>query len=105
MNEEQFVSWWNNLNDSDIIKYFFNINALPGSLKPVQGSRHGDAKIRLYNDPRDVRPTHYCHFHDVDDSFIEINENKYPYKRTSRKNWKDYWLDYQLKNRKPEEVI
>lgn len=104
MTEEQFVSWWQNLSDSDIIKYYFNINTLPGTLTLIKTSPHGDAKTRMYNDPRDVRPTHYCHLHDVDDSFLEINDIKYPYKRTSRKDWKDYWLDYQLRNRKPEEV-
>jgi hypothetical protein len=41
----------------------------------------------------------------VDDSFIEIGENKIPYRRTSRRDWKDNWVDYQIKNKKPEEVI
>lgn len=103
MTEEQFVDWWQSLTDSDIIKYYFNIKTLPGVLREVQTSQHGDQQIRLNNDPRNYRPTHYCHLHDVDDSFLEINENKFPYKRTSRRDWKDYWLDYQLKNKKTEE--
>jgi len=105
MSESEFIDWWQNLNDSDIIKYYFNINALPGKLKPMQVSQHGNEPIRMHGYPRDHRPINYCHFHDIDDSLIEINNVKYPYKRTSRKDWKDYWLDHQLKNRKPEEVV
>ena len=53
MTKEQFVDWWKNLTDSDIIKYYFNIKALPGSIVPVTNT----------NDSYDL----YCHFHDVDD--------------------------------------
>jgi len=104
MNEEQFITWWQNLSDLDIIKFYFNINALPGTLKLNETSSHGDLKTRLTNDLKDQRPNYYCHLHDVDDSFLQMNENRYPYKRTSRKDWKDHWLDYQLKSTKPEEV-
>ena len=32
MNEDEFVSWWNSLSESDIIKFYFNIHALPAEL-------------------------------------------------------------------------
>jgi len=105
MSENEFMDWWSNLTDSDIIKYYFNIKTLPGTLKSVKVADKGDARIRVYGDPRDVTPHFYCHFHDVDDSFIEIGENKISYRRTSRRDWKDNWVDYQIKNKKPEEVI
>lgn len=96
MTEEEFLGWWQSLTDTDIIKYYFNIKSLPGTLKQINTSI-------MVDDINVPKPTHYCHIHDVDDSYLLINENKYPYKRTSRRDWKDYWLDYQLKNRKTEE--
>jgi hypothetical protein len=104
MNEDEFVSWWQNLNDSDIIKYYFNINSLPGKLTAVNAVKNGNAKVRVSGDPRNETPHYYCHFHDVDDSFIEIGESRMAYRRTSRRDWKDYWVDHQIKNKKPEEI-
>lgn len=105
MTEEQFVNWWSNLTDSDIIKYYFNINTLPGTISPVKVSNIGNEPIRVNGDPRDYVPQYYCHFHDVDDSFVIINGTRIPYRRTSKRDWKDYWVDYQIKNQKPEQVL
>ena len=105
MTKEEFVDWWKSLTDSDIIKYFFNINALPGKIKRVVPSTIGNAKIRMNGDPKDHTPEYYCHFHDVHDSFICVGEEKIPHTRTTRKDWKDYWIDHQIKNQKPEEIM
>jgi hypothetical protein len=104
MTEDEFVSWWQNLNDSDIIKYYFNINSLPGKLTAVHANKNGNAKVRVSGDPRNETPHYYCHFHDVDDSFIEIGETRMTYRRTNRRDWKDYWVDHQIRNKKPEEI-
>lgn len=91
MTKEQFVDWWKNLTDSDIIKYYFNIKALPGSIVPVTNT----------NDSYDL----YCHFHDVDDSFIEVDGREIPHSRTTRRDWKDNWVDYQIRQNKPTPVL
>lgn len=105
MTEDQFVNWWSNLTDSDIIKYYFNINTLPGTIIKTEVSNVGNEPIRVFGDPKDHVPQYYCHFHDVDDSFVVINGTRIPYKRTSKRDWKDYWVDYQIKNQKPEQVF
>jgi len=103
MTEEEFVSWWENLTDSDIIKYYFNINSLPGTLKPYQDKNpNGTSLQREYGDPRSHRPYYYCHFHDVDDSYISIGNNVYKFRSRMRYDWKEHWLEYQLK--KPVKV-
>jgi hypothetical protein len=104
MTEPEFIEWWNSLTDSDIIKYYFNINSLPGTISEVRANKMGDARIRVHGDPRNQTPHYYCHFHDVDDTFIEIGESRIPYRRTSRRDWKENWLDFQIKNKKPEEI-
>jgi hypothetical protein len=105
MTEDQFVDWWSNLSDSDIIKYYFNINSLPGKITKIKVCTEGTNPIRVYGDPKDHVPQYYCHFHDVDDSFIVINGTKIAYKRTSKRDWKDYWVDHQIKNQKPEQIF
>ena len=105
MTQEEFVNWWQNLNDSDIIKYYFNMKSLPGSLTQINPNENGNARIRIHGDPKNYTPEFYCHFHDVDDSFIEMNETRIPYRRTTRRDWKENWVDYQIKNRKEEPVI
>ena len=49
MTQEEFVNWWNNLTDSDIIKFYFNMKSLPGTLKQqiiVTGKQIGRASCR-----------------------------------------------------------
>ena len=53
MTEEEFVNWWSNLTDTDIIKYYFNIRSLPGTIVKCTTN--------------DVSKSYYCHFHDVED--------------------------------------
>lgn len=96
MTEDEFVSWWENLSESDIIKYYFNINALPGTLKEYKDETRGTALRREYGDPTSYRPTYYCHFHDVDDSYICMENATYRFKNRSRYDWKDNWVDYQI---------
>ena len=105
MDEEEFVTWWDNLSESDIIKYFFNIKALPGTLKEYTRKNEKktgapDAPVREVGDPVSHRPYYYCHFHDVEDSYISIGSNNYRFRNRSRYDWKDQWLDYQLAKRK-----
>lgn len=105
MSEGDFIDWWKNLTDSDIIKFYFNINALPGKLKQVRCGIIGNAKKRVSGDPADHRPHYYCHFNDVNDSFICIGDDKIPHVKMSKKDWKDYWVDYQIKHQKQEEIL
>jgi hypothetical protein len=97
MTEDEFISWWENLSDADIIKYFFNINSLPGAIrKYTERVVPGNALQREYGDPKSHRPYYYCHFHDVDDSYIAIGNNVYKFRSRMRYDWKEHWLDYQL---------
>jgi hypothetical protein len=105
MTESEFVDWWKNLTDSDIIKYYFNLKSLPGKLKPAKTALIGNAKKRVSGDPADHTPHYYCHLHDVGDSFVYIGDEKIPHIKTSRRDWKENWIDYQIKNSKPEEVF
>lgn len=97
MNEEQFISWWTSLSESDFIKYYFNINALPGTLKQYVEKSPGNANQRQYGDPTSHRPYYYCHFHDVDDSYISIGSDDYRFRHRSKYDWKEHWLDHQLR--------
>lgn len=105
MTQEEFVNWWGNLTDSDIIKYYFNIKSLPGTINQIIVNDQGSSRTRMHGDPKSYTPEFYCHFHDVDDSFIEMGETRIPYRRTTRRDWKENWVDYQIKNRKEEPVI
>ena len=100
MGEDEFVSWWNDLSESDIIKYFFNIKALPGTLKEYVEKSPGTVSVRETGDPTSHRPYYYCHFHDVNDSYISVGTNNYRFRNRSRYDWKEHWLDHQLSKNK-----
>lgn len=98
MTEEEFVSWWQSLTDSDIIKFYFNIKALPGTLKPyVNKNPTGNAQQREYGDPKSHRPYYYCHFHDVDDSYICIGNDCMRFISRAKYDWKEHWIDHKLR--------
>jgi hypothetical protein len=105
MTEDEFVSWWNSLTETEIIKYYFNIRSLPGSLKThVVKETHnasGESVARMPGDPKSYQPYYYCHMHDIDDTFMCIGKNRYAFRRTTRRDWKEHWIDWQLKNEKP----
>jgi hypothetical protein len=104
MTEEEFIAWWESLTETDIIKYFFNIKSLHGELKPhtvKEIATQGDSVARMFGDPKSYQPYYYCHMHDVDDTFMCIGKNRYNFRRTTRRDWKDYWIDWSLKNEKP----
>lgn len=94
MTEEEFVSWWQGLSDSDIIKYYFNIKALPGSLKKFTEKTPGSAEKRERGDPTSHKPYYYCHFHDVHDSYIVIGSETYRFRSRMRYDWKEHWFEY-----------
>jgi hypothetical protein len=103
MTEEEFISWWDSLTESDIIKYYFNLKSLPGTLKPhkvKEVGTLGDGITRMYGDPKSHQPYYYCHMHDVDDTFMCIGKNRHSFRRTTRRDWKDYWLDWNLRMEK-----
>ena len=104
MTEEEFVSWWDSLNETDIIKYYFNIRSLPGTIKShvlKENQFTGDSVIRMRGDPKSYQPYYYCHMHDVDNTFMCIGKNRYNFRRTTRRDWKEYWIDWVLRNEKP----
>jgi hypothetical protein len=102
MTEEEFVGWWSSLTETDIIKYFFNIRSLPGTIKPHPPIKETlpvtNPVNRMPGDPKSYLPYHYCHMNDIDDSFICIGTNRYPFQRTTRRDWKEQWIDWVLKN-------
>jgi hypothetical protein len=98
--ELEFVSWWGALTETDLIKYYFNIHALPGNLREYKERHPGTSSQREYGDPTSHRPYYYCHFHDVDDSYISIGSDNYRFRNRSRYDWKEHWLDYQLAKQK-----
>lgn len=100
MNEEEFTSWWESLTDSDVIKYYFNIHSLPGTLKEYVEKTTGNAQRREYGDPTSHRPYYYCHFHDVYDSYISIGSENRRFRSRARYDWKEHWIDYQLNKQK-----
>jgi hypothetical protein len=100
MNEEEFTSWWESLTDSDVIKYYFNIHSLPGTLKEYIEKSPGNAQRREYGDPTSHRPYYYCHFHDVYDSYISIGSENRRFRSRARYDWKEHWIDYQLNKQK-----
>jgi len=100
MNEEEFTSWWEALTDSDVIKYYFNIHSLPGTLKEYVEKSPGNAQRREYGDPTSHRPYYYCHFHDVYDSYISIGSENRRFRSRARYDWKEHWIDYQLNKQK-----
>ena len=100
MNEEEFTSWWESLTDSDVIKYYFNIHSLPGTLKEYVEKSPGNAQRREYGDPTSHRPYYSCHFHDVYDSYISIGSENRRFRSRARYDWKEHWIDYQLNKQK-----
>ena len=104
MTEEEFISWWESLTETDIIKYYFNIRSLPGVIKPCKVKEHsltnGEGIARMPGDPTTHQPYYYCHMHDVDDTFMCIGKNRHNFRRTTRRDWKDHWIDWTLKNEK-----
>ena len=91
MTEDEFISWWDSLTETDIIKFYFNIRSVPGTIKQT--------KVKDF--ALNHKPYYYCHMHDVDDTFMCIGNTKYPFRRTTRRDWKDQWIDWTLKNDKP----
>lgn len=105
MTEDEFISWWDSLTETDIIKFYFNIRSVPGTIKPTKVKDAAltslDNGARMAGDPVNHKPYYYCHMHDVDDTFMCIGNTKYPFRRTTRRDWKDQWIDWTLKNDKP----
>jgi hypothetical protein len=105
MTEDEFISWWSSLTETDIIKYFFNIRSVPGILTPYKRKdlslTSTGENVRMAGDPMSHKPYYYCHMHDVDDTFMCIGDNKYPFRRTTRRDWKENWIDWTLKSDKP----
>jgi hypothetical protein len=99
MSEEEFINWWDNMSETEFIKYYFNIKSLPGELKEYTQKSIGNSPIREAGDPTCYKPYYYCHFHDVDDSYIVIGNNNYKFKNRSRYDWKEHWIDYSLSKR------
>lgn len=107
MTEEEFVGWWNSLTETDIIKYYFNIRSLPGTLKPHRVKETlpvRDSVARIPGDPKSFQPYYYCHMHDIDDTFMCIGTNRHPFRRTTRRDWKDQWIDWTLKNERTTSI-
>jgi hypothetical protein len=100
MTEQEFVGWFKDLTDSDIIKFYFNIQALPGKIVPwpeKQLVRDEGAKTRTYGDPRSFQPYYYMHFHDVDDTFIAVGQEVMRRRPTMKYDWKAHWIDHQIR--------
>lgn len=98
LTEHEFSLWWQDLKDSDFIKFYFNIRSLPGKLTPMKAMTNGrsDAQ-RMQGDPLNYRPYYYCHFNEMDDSFIAIGEDNLRYRPTSRRDWREEWRDWVMK--------
>ena len=104
MNEEQFLAWWDSLTETDIIKYYFNIRSVIGTLKPHTVKDNGtpvEGLARMVGDPRSFQPYYYAHMHDIDDTFFCIGKKKIPFRRTTRYDWKNNWIEWSSKNEKP----
>jgi len=107
MTEQEFMAWYKDLTDSDIIKFYFNIKSLPGKITPWPSKSltlGGSAAPRAYGDPRSFRPYYYMHFHDVQDTFIAVGDDIFRRRPTMKYDWKSHWLDYWMKTQ-PAEVF
>ena len=100
MGEEEFVAWWGDLTESMLIKYYFNIKTLPGTLKPYIEKNSGSAIKREYGDPTSHTTYYYCHFHDTDDSYIVVGKDTHKFRNRSRFDWKEYWSVHTIKREK-----
>jgi hypothetical protein len=99
MTEQEFIAWYKDLTDSDIIKFYFNIRALPGKVVSWNGkspSADGNCNQRVYGDPKTFRPYYYMHMHDVNDTIVSVGDEVFRRRPTMKYDWKVHWLDYQL---------
>jgi len=99
MTEQEFIGWYKDLTDEDIIKFYFNIRTLPGKVLPWPGKylHEGNAATRVYGDPKNFRPYYYMHMHDVTDTFIAVGDEMFRRRPTMKYDWKAHWLDHQLR--------
>lgn len=100
--EYEFTQWWEAQTDNDMISYYFNINKLPGILKPFKERKSmkttPGVMQREDNDPKAYTPIYYAHINDVDDSYIEVDRVRIN-RRVSNRFWKEGWYDWQTKKR------
>jgi hypothetical protein len=97
LTEQEFLLWWGDQTDSDMIGYFFDIRRLPGDIVPYRERRTGAKKEgvlqREPGDPANYTPYYYAHINDVDDSYIEIDRQRYNRRWTNR-YWKEQWTTW-----------
>lgn len=98
LTEHEFPLWWGDMRDSEFIKFYFNIRSLPGKVVPYKAmtNGHSDAQ-RMPGDPLHFRPYYYCHFHEMHDSFIAVGETQLRYRQASRRDWRENWRDWVMK--------
>lgn len=100
MTEQEFVAWYKDLTDSDIIKYYFNIQSLPGKVVPWPQKSllaEGSVNQRVYGDPKSFRPYYYMHMHDVQDTMIAVGDEVFRRRPTMKYDWKNHWIDHSLR--------
>lgn len=99
MTEQEFIGWYKDLTDEDIIKFYFDIRTLPGKVIPwpSKNIHEGNASTRVYGDPKLFRPYYYMHMHDVTDTFIAVGDEMFRRRPTMKYDWKAHWLDHQLR--------
>jgi hypothetical protein len=100
MTEQEFVAWYKDLTDSDIIKYYFNIQSLPGKITPWPQKSllaEGSVNQRVYGDPKSFRPYYYMHMHDVQDTMIAVGDEVFRRRPTMKYDWKNHWIDHSLR--------
>jgi hypothetical protein len=99
LTEQEFLLWWGDQTDTDIIGYFFNIKKLPGDIIPYRERNKSHKKetvlplTREPGDPTNYTPYYYAHINDVDDSYIEISSNRFN-RRWTNKFWKENWTTW-----------
>ncbi len=101
LTEQEFLLWWGDQTDTDMIGYFFDITKLPGILielgVPYRERNRGGKKEgvlqREPGDPSNYTPYYYAHINDVDDSYIEIDRQRYNRRWTNR-YWKEQWTTW-----------
>ena len=100
MTEQEFIGWYKDLTDSDIIKFYFNIESLPGKVvpwPPKSLNADGNANQRMYGDPKSFRPYYYMHMHDVQDTMIAVGDEVFRRRPTMKYDWKNHWIDHTLR--------
>jgi len=92
--EQEFLLWWGDQTDTDIIGYFFDIRKLPGDIVPYRERKKATTSVSVLQrepgDPNNYTPYYYAHMNDVDDSYIEISSQRYNRRWTNR-YWKEHW--------------